>query len=120
MFSPIWTTKFKEFLPIHLWGTSEMNQKLRLLPEGGGWGPKSPSTSRLIHPEQRSVSWMKDLLCRFWRPEAFVVDELGGNFATGKVFLMTWYDHHFIECDIAKDCSQECGQELVETYSGQN
>lgn len=77
---------------------------------GGSDGQK---TSRLVHLEQKSLSWMKDLVETFSPPGEVVVDLFSGTFPTAKARLELPRHRRFLGCEVKPNCFEASIEGLV-------
>lgn len=73
----------------------------------------------MLHPEEKNLHCMMNLVQKFSKREVLVVDVFRGTFATAKAYSMTLRHRIFVVCEIDNDCFNKSVQGLVEVYANQ-
>lgn len=99
----------------HVWWKNQLTEIPRLILKEKVMvvNCETPRKDHLLHPKQKSVHWIKDLVCRFSRPTTLVIDVFLRTFRTLEACLRTLHHRCFVECEIDKDCFEKSVQGLV-------
>ncbi|CDF39110.1 adenine specific DNA methyltransferase [Chondrus crispus] len=82
---------------------------------------KIGDTSRMLRPEQKCVSLLKELICRFSQAGDIVVDPFAGTFSTAIACFNLDKDNgarRFIGCEKEAVCFEHAKKKVIESYAG--
>ena len=82
---------------------------------------KSGDTSRMLRPEQKCVSLLKELISRFSQAGDIVVDPFAGTFSTAIACFTLDKDNgarRFIGCEKDAVCFEHAKKKVIERYAG--
>lgn len=75
--------------------------------------------AKTVHPEQKFVEMMTDLLVKFRSPGDLVVDTCGRTFATAKACMLLREHRWFVSCDKDSKCSIQSIGSVVQVNARQ-
>lgn len=81
--------------------------------------PACSGKRMMVRPEQKSASWMMDIMSKFSRPEKLVVDTCAGTMSTAKACLALPQHGRFVGCEEYSMCSVKSLLSLVKVHAEQ-
>lgn len=105
----------------HPWWKAVINNIL-LAPPEERLSSRSTDSSRnkmWLRPEQKSVTWMMDLLSKIWKAEDLVLDKGAGNLSSPKTCLQLLEHSRIIGCKKDTGFFGDSPRSLVDEYAKQ-
>lgn len=66
-----------------------------------------------LRPEQKSVEWMMDALCKIGEPRELVMDTSSSTFATAKACMTLSSNCEFVASEKDSECSEAVFRSLI-------